>query len=379
MRKAPYPIPAQTRPAESPRNGAACGQHALLWRILDDLSLCRADYDLTPSSLSVLRALISFLPKTDANPTGQLIVWPSNHALCDRAGGMDERTLRRHLARLCAAGLIQRQSSPNGKRFALRIRKAVVTAYGFCLTPLLALQGDIEAAAASRQAMMEQVAQIRTEILSLLHRLRTEVVDNTALLTTAQELEIRRMLRRVPDIRSLGQARDHLVEVLGTTTVETPDLTATDGQIDRHQQNTKKESFDSVCDTPPTSPVDNLARAKEPRNEAHEDITLADCLEAASESIAFTTEPVRNWADLMRLADTLAPMIGISPDLMDHSRRAMGPLPSAISILCLIQRSAHIHKPAAYLRKLAMLADQGLYSLKSLVRSAQRQRFAAAN
>jgi replication initiation protein RepC len=57
----------------------------------------------------------------------------------------------------------------------------------------------------------------------------------------------------------------------------------------------------------------------------------------------------------------------------------MGVLPAAISILCLIQRGDQIQKPAAYLRKLAMLAENGLYSLKSLVRKAQRHRFAAVN
>jgi replication initiation protein RepC len=72
-------------------------------------------------------------------------------------------------------------------------------------------------------------------------------------------------------------------------------------------------------------------------------------------------------------------MIGIGSELMDHVRRAMGPLAASLSVLCLVQRSDKINRPGAYLRALALKADAGEFSLISLIRSAKRSRFAAVN
>jgi replication initiation protein RepC len=326
--------------------------------------------------LSVLRALISFLPKTASN-TDALIVWPSNRSLCERADGLDERTLRRHLCRLVNAGLIHRHSSSNGKRFALRQRKTVVTAFGFDLRPLHENADDIAAAAQVARSQTEECCALRSEILNLLHNL------NQAEGSLAQEEDksIRRMLRRRFDLKALVETRDKLLKVQRETSHSAVEVTARDRQIDRHQQKTKEDSYDSVCRKSAAS--ETLAQIEEgpgavnPTNEA--EITLDVCLDATTESRSFAQEPVRSWTDFIHLADRLGPMIGIGRELADHARRAMGPLQAAISILCVIQRSRHIHRPAAYLRKLAALAEQGKYSLKSLIRSAQRERFATVN
>ena len=71
----------------------------------------------------------------DAGDTGG----PRHATLSDRAHGMPESTLRRHLAALVRAGIILRHDSPNGKRYARRGEGGEITdAYGFDLTPLVA-------------------------------------------------------------------------------------------------------------------------------------------------------------------------------------------------------------------------------------------------
>src|SRR5574343_1843774 len=134
MRKAPYPT-NQTFPKVSTKDQGS-DMPSASWEILDALTACRTEFGLTSTSITVLRALLSFLPKTEERRSDQFLVWPSNEALAKRADGMDERTLRRHLARLSDAHLIERRSSPNGKRFALRFKTSLVTAYGFTLLPL---------------------------------------------------------------------------------------------------------------------------------------------------------------------------------------------------------------------------------------------------
>jgi len=378
MQKATY-----THSTNSPNKGPIVneGRHESvqqLWRLLDALAFCRGRYDLTTNSLSVLRALISFLPKDAVCEQGPIVVWPSNKALAERADGMDERTLRRHLAKLCKAGLIERKSSSNGKRFALRVRKTVVAAFGFNIQPLLDSAAEILHAAEEARALEDQILATRKLILNLLFALRETSCDA---LSSAEEAEIRRQLRRNASLADLLTTRRNLEQLRMETSCDDSELSANHSQNDRHQQNTKKDHLDSVAqhETSDIDPVVLTTSSPAPTPDRSHDLTLQDCLEAATESIAFAQEPVRTWDDLVRLADTLAPMIGIERELADHTRRAMGLLPAAISILCLIQRGDQIHKPAAYLRKLAILAENGLYSLKSLVRKAQRHRFAAVN
>lgn len=378
MQKATYTqstTPAKKGPLV---NEVRCESVQQLWRLLDALALCRGRYDLTTNSLSVLRALISFLPKDAVCEHGPIVVWPSNQTLAERADGMDERTLRRHLAKLCQAGLIERKSSSNGKRFALRVRKTVVAVFGFNIQPLLDSAAEIRHAAEEARALEDQILATRKLILNLLFDLREASCDA---LSGVEEAEIRRQLRRNASLADLLTTKRNLEQIQMDDSCDATELSVSYSQNDRHQQNTKKEYLNSVSqnETSDISPaVHSPCSSAQPLDRSN-DLTLQDCLEAATESIAFAQEPVRTWDDIIRLADTLAPMIGIERELADHTRRAMGVLPAAISILCLIQRGDQIQKPAAYLRKLAMLAEIGLYSLKSLVRRAQRHRFAAVN
>lgn len=371
MQKAISTIDAHRKGATPPDGATGHG----LWQVLDQLALCRRDYDLTANSLSVLRALISFLPKGPL-PQGTLLVWPSNKALCERADGMDERTLRRHLDRLVSAGFISRRASSNGKRFALRFRSAVVNAFGFDLAPFRASAPAIDAAARSARDTAEQVAALRVEILNLLQALaRTpgSLPDDT-------EADIRKALRRRIDPQTLAETRDALSMRLPAESPFAEQLTGSDSQIDRHLQNTEEDSIESVCAAPgKETPAKTSIGRTCAENQADTDLTLADCLDATTESRAFAQQPVQSWADLMRLAQMLAPMIGIGTELAEHAKRAMGPLQAAITTLCIIQKSRHIHRPAAYFRKLALLAEEGKYSLRALVNSAAGERFAAAN
>jgi len=376
MRKAVSPIPLINSGAARPQPDQGDGVQRDLWKLLDKLALCRRHYDLTANSLSVLRALISFLPKTTP-ASGDLLVWPSNRSLCERADGMDERTLRRHLERLVNAGLISRRASSNGKRFAVRCRRAVVMAFGFDLWPLHERADEIASAAEAVRDQDEQSATLRTEILNLLHSL-----DDTAAKPDAdEEAEIRRILRRRISLERLTELRDQLARAHRKLASVPRILTATDRQIDRHQQRTEKDYYESVCPLPSEAPreTQDLNPQDVKRGNADDDITLKNCLDATSESRAFAQQPVQSWTDLVHLADTLSPMIGIDKELSEHTKRAMGPLQAAISILCIIQRSDRIQRPAAYLRRLAILAEGGQYSLKSMIRGALRRKFAAVN
>ena len=88
------------------------------WLILRDLSTARTAFDLSDRALTVLSALLSFHRADTLEDASHAVVFPSNRKLRERANGMAESTLRRHLSALVAAGLIVRRDSPNRKRYA---------------------------------------------------------------------------------------------------------------------------------------------------------------------------------------------------------------------------------------------------------------------
>lgn len=379
MRKAPYPT--FLTPPKVETHSESSNAPPAPWEILDALAVCRTKFGLTSASITVLRALLSFLPKTLDQRTDPFLVWPSNEALAKRADGMDERTLRRHLARLSDARLIERRGSPNGKRFALRFKSAVVAAYGFTLSPLFARKSEILETAEDMRLESEMRAVERAQILDHLHQLGAQTLPCGApILAVESDREIRRLLRRSIQANELVNIKKFLADLVQSCAPEMVVVSVSNSQNDRHHQKTDKESLDSVseCEDKLSTGRGNIDETP-PTKTGVDNLTLEDCLEAASESVVFSPEPVRTWRDLIKLGETLAPMIGIGSELMDHVRRAMGPLAASISVLCLVQRSSKISRPGAYLRALALRADAGEFSLNSLVRSAKRSRFAAAN
>lgn len=136
------------------------------WALLRDLTAARQCYGVSDRDLAVLSALLSFHPTKELADDDRLIVFPSNAALSERAHGMAESTLRRHLAALVRAGLLIRRDSPNGKRYATRdLSGGLGRVFGFDLRPLLVRSPEI----ASR------AHQARAEALTL-RRLREAVV-----------------------------------------------------------------------------------------------------------------------------------------------------------------------------------------------------------
>ncbi|MEL7175419.1 MAG: plasmid replication protein RepC, partial [Pseudomonadota bacterium] len=132
--------------------------HIDKWEVFRQLCTARVALGVTDRDLTVLNALLSFHPGKVLGDNAPLIVFPSNRALAERAHGMAESTLRRHLAALVQAGLVLRHDSPNGKRFARRgAGGEVVRAFGFDLQPLLTRADEIAQAARAAEEAAERI------------------------------------------------------------------------------------------------------------------------------------------------------------------------------------------------------------------------------
>ncbi len=132
-------------------------------------------------ALAVLNALLSFYPETELSAERAMIVFPSNAQLSVRAHGISGRTLRRCLAALVEAGLIERHDSPNGKRYAHRDGDGdIEAAFGFSLAPLHARAAELSAMA-MRVAEEARLFKRAREALTICRR------DVRKLITAAME------------------------------------------------------------------------------------------------------------------------------------------------------------------------------------------------
>lgn len=341
------------------------------WALLDRLTIAADDFELSHRTLTVLKALLSFLPSRQipSGPAG--VVFASNARLSDRLHGMPESTLRRHLARLVKIGLIARQDSPNRKRFARSQQGNIALAFGFDLAPLVVQAAVIDDAAREAEERQQRILAQRDRILVLRHALIRQ--DGPSALTD----EAGRVLRRKPCADLLSTLEAQLRSALQVTEqeIETPTprlsaakLSGSDVQNERHIQDSDKSYFDSEERTP--APRREEQPADKPDASpltADSGITLSEVLTACKELRSYFPERPRNWADVVELADRIAPMLGIDLPVLHEAKRQIGLESAAVTVLCLLERAAAIRSPGAYLRRLTQMARLGRFRLEPML------------
>lgn len=294
------------------------------WFALEAVKAARKTLRLTDRDITVLRGLLSFIPADRWD--GPLMVHAANRTLQERCDGMEERTLRRRLAHLCQIGLITRHQSPNRKRYVVRDEDgATVLAYGFCLMPLRQCLAQVQDMAAHERTEALRLRALRALLRDAIHHAALDADTMAAML---------RLLRRKASEAELTAALTALPAGNHSGTIEdTAPVTDNDRQTVRHIQSSKKETHEekahSVCD--------NAA------------LDLETCLEAAPNAAAFSTNRPQTWPDAERLAQTLAPAIGIDPTLWHQAKARLGVNGASMAILGLVQAYPRIKAPARYL------------------------------
>ncbi|MEM9969281.1 MAG: plasmid replication protein RepC [Pseudomonadota bacterium] len=363
--------------------------HIDKWALFRDLCTARHTYDVTDRDLTVLNALLSFHQAKRLSDNDNLIVFPSNKALSERAHGMAESTLRRHLAALTHAGLIQRHDSPNGKRYAARDGGGdVIRAFGFDLRPLLVRAADITRAAAEAEAAAERLRRLREEVVVMKR-------DALKLCLYGQEsgadgpweahqralFDIHKLLRRKMSAEALEQLVITLKAMLAIINahLQTKEMSGSDVNTERHLQNSNKDSSvlepclekqrGEVGDQEDTAPPEETQQP-EPN------LPLALVVKACPDILPYAQDDLRHWHQLVALAGFVRGMMGISPDAWAKAQRAMGPEVAAITVAGILQRVAEINCPGGYLGALTRKAEDGAFSpgpmIMALLNTGQR-------
>tara|TARA_R110002012_G_scaffold18455_16_gene67820 strand:+ start:5987 stop:7141 length:1155 start_codon:yes stop_codon:yes gene_type:complete len=353
------------------------------WALLDRLTTAADSFELSHRTLTVLKALLSFVPSRHIPDGAAGIVFASNARLSERLHGMPESTLRRHLAELVRLGLIGRHDSPNRKRFARNRGGAISLAFGFDLAPLVVQAEMIETAAQQAEAHHERMQALRDRILVLRHALiRQGGADALA-------DDVGRLLRRKPDEaalksmertlhEALSQAAEGEIEAPSVSTLpalDTDQLSASDRQNERHIQDSNKYYFDSEKSDQSMAVQSETAGNKAAQNpEQKKGVTLAEVVSACTEVRSFFPQALRSWDDLVRVGDQIAPMLGIDLPVLNEAKRDMGAESAAITVLCLLEKAAAIRSPGAYLRRLTQMARDGAFSLNPMLSALTNRR-----
>lgn len=67
-------------------------------------------------------------------------------------------------------------------------------------------------------------------------------------------------------------------------------------------------------------------------------IPLGLVLASCQEFKAYSEQPVRHWHDLVRVADVVRPMMGISPSAWDEAKRYMDPEEASVVVVAMLER-----------------------------------------
>lgn len=347
------------------------------WEVLRELGIAGPKLGVTDRQLTVLQVLISFYPETDLGAEGvSTVVFPSNMSICERLNGMPCSTMRRHLSGLVQAGLIVRRDSPNGKRYSNRAGDR----FGFDLAPLALRFAEICAVAEAVRAQRDRMACLRQTVslmrrdLAALAAYGAEARPDLSLWDAFDDLarltarDLRRALSEV-DLEALraqlGTALDDARKVLETEYSSTSDV-ETEQHI--HNSNTQLTVLEPCLEQAGGEDAD-----VETQDERLPNIPLGLCLAVCSEIKTYASGPIRHWHDLVRAADVVRPMMGISPSAWAEAVDAMGPEEAAVVVAAMLERFDDIKSPGGYLRHLSRRAAEGQFSCGPMVMALMRR------
>lgn len=374
------------------------------WEVLRELAAGRQAFGLSDRDMTVLQALVSFHQATILGGNdNDLVIFPSNRAICERLNGMPCSTMRRHLSHLVQAGIIVRRDSPNGKRYKRRYGEETV-AYGFDLSPLpLRFAEFCAAAEATRQAtealkrQRETVSLMRRDLLGLAQYGETVrpgsdvwAACQALAATTAQALRRKLGPEELCDLEAqLGGALDQARDLLDPS--ETQEMSTNESPSEQHYQNSNSDPYDLE---PCFRKARGAADGDDPANEAPgAEITYEETDEAAhappdtrlpnvpiglvlavcAEIQTYTDHKIRHWHQLVGAAETVRPMMGISPSAWQEAKQHMGPEEASVVVAAMLERIDDIHSPGGYLRSLSDKAAEGAFSCGPMVMALMRR------
>lgn len=298
--------------------------------------------------ITTLDAMLSCLPPKRNHHT----VFASNATLSFRRNGISDRTIRRHVALLMEIGLLERNDSPNRKRF-MRSNSEEGTAlrFGFDLAPLFDRLAEIAHIAAEAVRNIEHMAYLKCHLRALASKQLADRPDDPL----AQDVlkTLRRKLS-IEELKTMLQTLDHTEietpicnNVDDTPSLEAAKLTASNGQNVRHHHKSNKELIDKKA--------------------APDDISVDDIVSACPEVAEFSLRKIRTEADVIAHARSLAPMVGIDAPTYGQAIAVLDPMRAALAVWIVVKFHERVRNAGAYFRAITSGARSHNFDPYSLI------------
>ncbi len=299
------------------------------WQLLAVVEDIRECLGLRGTSITVLRAMLSFLQtdRVNAERDADHVCFASNATLARRAH-VSVQTVERHIAKLAGLGLIARQTSGNGKRWARRDGAGQVTVVsGLSLLPLLHRFTEFTRRAQAEAARRTKISDLRAKCTLALARL-AERAEGTGMALVITEA--RKALRRRLDADALDLLLIEIKEQLSdSASVKTPKIRDSGPEIEGHKEpalNPDKKDMDFKVQVRP------------------------DQMEASFPRLCSDLRTLGTQRACARRMDELADGLNLGPVWLEAKK--LGPALSFILLGYALERCDGLRSPRAYLSKL---------------------------
>lgn len=368
------------------------GKTADKWKVFRDACEAREVLGIQDRALAVLDALLTFYPDGELSENQGLVVFPSNAQLSVRAHGIAGTTLRRHLAALVDAGLIQRKDSANGKRYARKDETgAIDDAFGFSLAPLLARAEELahmaQQVAAERKrfrTVKEALTICRRDVRKLISAAAEERAPGDWKHIEALFIDLLARVPRTPtasDIKSILEEMEMLREEILNQLEANEKSENVDGNAVQDGCHIQNSNTESIHELEPCSEEEQGAKSCPANRLTREPIKafpLGMVLQACPEISNYGPGgAIDSWRDLMSAAVVVRSMLGVSPTAYQDACDALGPENAAAIMACILERAGHINSAGGYLRDLTRKAERGEFSLGPMLMALMRTNLTA--
>ena len=323
------------------------------------LRLAAAAHGLPDAVLVTGHALLRYVPRDAVEP-----ISPARVQDLAEERGCDPRTIRAHIRRLEAYGLVVDRSAGGGRRMIQRRRDRLVILQGIDFSPMLAAAEALAIAAIEAEAERDERRQLSARVSALKRQLRNAIADQEeggVADRASSALQACPARHRGLPIRDLAALAGRL-EVAARLLKNIEDsagsrIFSSDRSDEKIRPNTTEKNENPVCrDASPVAGRDSAENALR-------HITLGNLAAALPFDwrVRIEKNGPLNWANLVGAAYERSAEIGVTDVIWAEAQSVLGRTGAAILVLLAdadsVDRGGSIRCPAAWVRAITRRAD----------------------
>ena len=320
------------------------------------LRLAAAAHGLPDAVLVTAHALLRYVPRDAVEP-----ISPARVQDLAEERGCDPRTIRSHIRRLEAYGLVADRSAGGGRRMIQRRRDRLVVLQGVDFSPMLAAAEALAIAAIEAEAERDERRRLAARVSALKRQLRNAianqeeggVADRAASALRACPERYRGLPLR--ELAALAARLDVAARLLNNIDYSAGSrIFLSDRSGEKIRPNTTEKDENPVCRA--------QVSARAVATDSLEPVSLERLLPALPFDwrIRITSDASVSWSTLIRIACERAGEIGVTEAIWAEAQSALGLEGAAVLVLLAdadsVDRGGSIRCPAAWVRAMAARA-----------------------